>query len=164
MRNLTKTLLHLAAAVSSILLSSVHTWDRYRERVLIIIKPDGIAAGHASDIFEILRNDTGIKLITESRMPLAPLEILKLHYSEHAAREFFPSLVEYMQSGEIVVSIWEGEIGSIEKVRATVGATNPANAAPGTIRARFGTSVQRNVIHASDSAKSAEREIKIWFR
>jgi nucleoside-diphosphate kinase len=132
--------------------------------MLIIVKPDGVAAGHASDIFDILRNDTGIKLVTESRIPLAALEVLQQHYSEHTGREFFPSLVEYMQSGEIVASIWEGEIGSIEKVRATVGATDPAKAAPGTIRARFGTSVQRNVIHASDSAKSAEREIKIWFR
>ena len=88
--------------------------------------------------------------------------LVKQHYVEHLEKPFFPRLQEYMLSGPIVVMVLEAE-NCVSIIRTMVGATNPAEAAPGTIRAEYGLTTAFNLIHASDSNESAEREIKLYF-
>ncbi len=84
------------------------------------------------------------------------------HYAVHKERPFYPSLIEYITSGPVVLMAWEGN-KVIEAVRQTVGATNPTQAAPGSIRGDFGIDIGRNLIHASDSPENGEAEVSLWF-
>ena len=106
----------------------------------------------------------GLNLDRERVFDIAPRHILEEHYKEHSGKSFLPSLIDFMESGPVVVSVWRGPKGAIGTIRDIVGATDPTLAAPGTIRQEFGSSVQENVLHASDSVASAQREIKLWFR
>ncbi len=90
-------------------------------------------------------------------------EMAENHYAEHREKPFFSALVDYITSGPVVAMVVEGK-NAIKVVRTLVGATNPVEAAPGTIRGDFGLDVGRNVVHASDSPQSAEREISLFFR
>ena len=137
---------------------------RYAEKVLIIIKPDGMRIGVKDEIYSRFRNELHLFLITESTYDIAPAEILREHYSEHRSRPFFESLIDFMRSGPLAVSVWSGKPGAIQSVREMIGFTDPKKAAANTIRAEYGSSSQQNVIHASDSVTSAIREIDIWFR
>ena len=144
------------------------TWNiqellRTKERTLIIIKPDGYAKNLKPIIYKRFTEELGLRLIQDQTVQRIPTETLYMHYCEHAEQDFFPSLVSFMQSGPVIVSLWEGPLGTIKSVRSMIGATNPAQAAPGTIRSAHGDSGQRNIIHASDSRESANREIRIWF-
>lgn len=89
-------------------------------------------------------------------------ELLEKHYEEHKSRDFFPGLIDYMNSGPIVVMVWEGN-NIIKSVRTMMGATDPSKASPGTIRGDFCIESGRNLIHGSDSVEAAEREIDLWF-
>jgi nucleoside-diphosphate kinase len=133
------------------------------ERTLIIIKPDGTSLGIEEPVFDRLKNELGLTLVAIHSPITAQAVRLRAHYAEHADRDFFPSLVDFMQSGPISVSIWSGPRGTVARVRTLVGSTNPASADPSSIRAQYGSSSQRNAIHASDSTESAEREIRTWF-
>jgi nucleoside-diphosphate kinase len=130
------------------------------ERTLVLIKPDAMGRGLAGEImrrFEArgleLRD---AKLLTVDR-PLA-----EDHYAEHAEKPFYGELVEFITSGPTLALVLEGE-GAIATVRTTMGATNPADAGPGTIRGDLALSMPDNLVHGSDSPESAEREIKLWF-
>jgi nucleoside-diphosphate kinase len=116
-----------------------------------------------SAIVEMIETSLPIVKIVEKRVDKAPQELLLDHYSEHKGKAFFDPLIEYMQSGPIVISIWEGPPSIIQQLRDLTGATDPNKATPGTIRGKFAQSNTRNSIHASDSVESAEREISIWF-
>ncbi len=130
------------------------------ERTFIAIKPDGVQRGLVGEIIRRFEAKgftlIGLKLMQPSR------ELAEQHYAVHKERPFFAGLVNFIISGPLVAMVWEGE-GVIASARKLIGATNPLNAEPGTIRGDFGVSVGRNLIHGSDAPETAEQEIKLWF-
>lgn len=130
------------------------------ERTLSIIKPDATRrnlTGKINAKFE----DAGLRIVAQKRIHLSPAQAGSF-YAEHAARGFYGELCEFMASEPVVVQVLEGE-GAILKNRDVMGATNPANAAEGTIRKQFALSVGENSVHGSDSEASAAREIAFFF-
>lgn len=131
------------------------------ERTFLAIKPDGVQRGLISAI--IGRFETkgftlvGLKLMHVSR------ELAEKHYDVHKERPFFPGLVDFITSGPVVAMVWQGD-GVVAASRKIIGATNPLNAEPGTIRGDYGISVGRNLIHGSDAIETAQREISLWFK
>lgn len=130
------------------------------ERTLSIVKPDAIGAGHLGEIIAAYEA-AGLRVVAGLVVRLTP-ELAEGFYAEHKGKSFFDGLIEFMTSGVCTPIVLEGE-DAIERVRAINGATNPAEAASGTIRARFGTQVTRNAVHGSDSAASAAREVGYFF-
>jgi nucleoside-diphosphate kinase len=130
------------------------------ERTLIIVKPDGVQRGLIGEVIERFERRglkiVGLKMIQVSR------ELAEQHYAEHRGKPFFEGLVGFITSSPVVVGVLEGP-SAIDVVRATVGATNPATSAPGTIRADFGLTIGRNLIHASDGPDAAQREVSLFF-
>jgi nucleoside-diphosphate kinase len=130
------------------------------ERTLVLVKPDAVRrklAGRIVDRFE----QRGLEL-RAARLLTVDRELAERHYAEHAEKPFFGELVDFIISSPTLALVLEGE-GAIAVVRTTMGATNPANAAPGTIRGDFALSMPDNLVHGSDSPESAEREIALWF-
>jgi nucleoside-diphosphate kinase len=130
------------------------------ERTLVLIKPDAVRRGLAAEILgRIERRGFGLragKLMRVSR------ELGERHYAEHREKPFFGELVDFITSGPTWALVVEGE-GAIATMRKTIGATNPANAEPGTIRGDLAMSMPDNLVHGSDSPESAEREVELWF-
>ena len=130
------------------------------ERTLILIKPDAMARGLAG---EILRRFEGRGLvIQDARLVRVDLALAEEHYAEHAEKPFFGELVSFITSGPTLALALEGE-GAIAIARATIGATDPADAAPGSIRGDLALAMPDNLVHGSDSPESAERELTLWF-
>jgi nucleoside-diphosphate kinase len=130
------------------------------ERTLSIIKPDATRrnlTGAINDRFE----KAGLRIVAQRRMRLSQ-DTAGQFYAVHAARPFYTDLVSFMSSGPVVVQVLEGE-GAIAKNRDIMGATNPANAAPGTIRKDFAESIEANSVHGSDSPETAAQEIAFFF-
>lgn len=130
------------------------------ERTLSIVKPDAVGKNHIGAIcarFEA----AGLRIVA-SRMLRLDAERAGGFYAEHRERPFFPALIEFMSSGPVVVQVLEGE-NAIALNRELMGATNPQEAAPGTIRADFASSIDANAVHGSDSPASAAREIAYFF-
>jgi nucleoside-diphosphate kinase len=131
------------------------------ERTFLAIKPDGVQRKLVGDI--IRRFETkgftlvGLKLMNVSR------ELAETHYGVHRERPFFAGLVDFITSCPVVAMVWEGE-GVIASARKIIGATNPLNSEPGTIRGDFGVNVGRNLIHGSDAPETALQEISLWFK
>ena len=132
-----------------------------RERTLFLVKPDAVQRGLAGEIIKRLEN-RGLKIVGLKLMQVSRATA-ENHYGEHKGKPFFEGLVSFITSAPVVAAVFEGT-NAIEIVRATNGATNPAKAAPGTVRADFGLEMGRNLVHASDSPASAAREIKIFFK
>jgi nucleoside-diphosphate kinase len=130
------------------------------ERTLSIVKPDAVEKNIIGEI--VTRFEKNGLTIVASRMIQLSEQQAQGFYAEHDGKPFFESLVSYMTSGPVVVQVLEGE-GAIAKNRELMGATNPAEAAPGTIRADFAESIDANAVHGSDSPESAEREISYFF-
>ncbi|MDR2379965.1 MAG: nucleoside-diphosphate kinase [Bifidobacteriaceae bacterium] len=134
------------------------------EQVLVLVKPDGVERGLVGQV--LARAEARGYRIARLELRRATPELLAEHYAEHAAKPFYPALVEYMMSGPIVALVLEGA-QVITAFRTMAGATDPVKAAPGTIRGDFGrdwgTGEILNIVHASDSPASAAREIAIWF-
>lgn len=130
------------------------------ERTLSIIKPDAVAKNVIGKI-ESRFEDAGLKIVKMEMKQLSKEEA-EGFYAEHKERPFFGDLVAFMTSGPVVVQVLEGE-GAILKNRDLMGATNPKEAAEGTIRRDFAESIDANAVHGSDSAASAEREITYFF-
>ncbi len=134
------------------------------QRSLVLVKPDGFSRGLTGEVLRRIEAKgyrlVALQILTPSR------EMLGLHYAEHEGKPFFEPLVDFMASGPVTAIVIEGE-RCIEGFRSLAGATDPTKAAPGTIRGDLGRdwghSVTQNVVHGSDSAESAEREIEIWF-
>lgn len=131
------------------------------QRTFSIIKPDAVAAGNAGKILAHLEKE---------RFRVVGLRMLKMSqaeaegfYAVHKERPFFPSLVKFMTEGPVIVMALERE-DAIKKLRDVMGATNPANAAEGTIRKLYASSIERNAIHGSDAPETAEVELRYWFR
>ncbi len=130
------------------------------ERSLVLIKPDAMQRGLAGTIISRLEN-LGLKLVAMKF--LHPDKVLaQQHYAIHKDKPFYDSLVNYISSAPLIACVFEGK-GAIEAVRKAMGATDPAKAETGTIRGDFGLDIERNTIHGSDSAVTAEEEIKLFF-
>lgn len=130
------------------------------ERTLSIIKPDATErniTGQINAVFE----KAGLRIIAQKRIRLSRLQASQF-YEVHKERPFYNELVEYMVSGPVVVQVLEGE-NAVAHHRDVMGATNPANAAAGTVRKLFAESIERNSVHGSDSLENAEREIRFFF-
>lgn len=130
------------------------------ERTISIIKPDAVAANVIGDIYTRFEK-AGLKIIA-ARMIHLSQEQAEGFYAEHKERPFFGALVSFMTSGPVMVQVLEGE-GAVLKNRELMGATNPAEADAGTIRADFANSIDENAVHGSDSTESAAREIAYFF-
>ena len=129
-------------------------------RTFTMIKPDAVRAGHIGAILEKI-NAAGFKIVAMKMEHLSP-EKAGEFYAVHRERPFYQELVEFMSSGPIVAAVLEKE-NAVEDFRKLIGATNPAEAAPGTIRALFAKSIGENAIHGADSDENAEREIAFHF-
>ncbi len=130
------------------------------QKTYTMIKPDGVRNGHIGEIVNRFER-AGLK-IEEMRLEMVTPEQAKANYAEHEGKPFYDGLIAYVTSGPVVKMVVSGE-GAVSKVRTLMGATNPADAAPGTIRGDFGLTMDENVIHGSDSPESAEREIGVFF-
>jgi nucleoside-diphosphate kinase len=130
------------------------------QRTLVIVKPDGVQRGLVGPILSRLEarglKIVGLKLVSVSS------DLAARHYAEHLGKPFYEGLLRYIKSAPVVVACVEGT-SAVQMVRNTVGATNPLNAAPGTIRADYALDIGRNLIHASDALETAERELALWF-
>ncbi|HID44076.1 MAG TPA: nucleoside-diphosphate kinase [Archaeoglobaceae archaeon] len=130
------------------------------ERTFVMIKPDAVQRGIAGEIIARLERK-GLKIVG-MKMLHVDRELAEKHYAEHSEKPFFRHLVNYITSSPAIAMVLEGK-NAVSTVRTLVGATNPAEASPGTIRGDFGLETGRNVIHASDSNQSADREIGLFF-
>ncbi len=130
------------------------------ERTFVMIKPDGVERGVIGEVISRLERK-GLKIVAMKMLKIED-SLAKEHYAEHKEKPFFDALVSYITSGPVVAMVVEGK-NVIKVVRTLVGATNPIEANPGTIRGDFGMDLGRNIIHASDSEKSAQREISLFF-
>jgi nucleoside-diphosphate kinase len=130
------------------------------ERTLVLVKPDAVQRGLAGEILARLERRgltlAGAKLVQVDR------DLAERHYAEHAEKPFFGELVEFITSAPTLALVVEGE-SAIGVVRTTMGATNPVNAGPGTIRGDLALAMPNNLVHGSDAPESAEREIGLWF-
>lgn len=130
------------------------------ERTLVLIKPDGVRRKLAGEI--LARFEARGLEIRALKLLKVSEELAGQHYAEHREKPFFGELVEFITSTPTIAMVLEGE-GAIASVRNTMGATNPANSAPGTIRGDLALSMPDNLVHGSDSPESAAREIALWF-
>ncbi len=130
------------------------------ERTFGMIKPDAVADGHAGEILTIIEQN-GFRILGMKMRRIAKNEA-EAFYAVHKARPFFPGLVTFMTEGPVVLLALERE-NAIVKWRETMGATNPENAAEGTIRKRFAANIERNSVHGSDAAETAKEEIPFFF-
>lgn len=130
------------------------------ERTLSIIKPDAVAKNVIGEIYSRFESN-GLKIV-EAKMLTLSQELAEGFYAEHKERPFFKDLVSFMTSGPVMIQVLEGE-GAVLKNRDLMGATNPKEAAAGTIRADFAESIDANAVHGSDAPESAAREIAYFF-
>jgi len=130
------------------------------EQTLVLIKPDGVRRQLAGEIIRRFENRTltikGLKILKPSK------ELVERHYEVHRGKPFFDGVVEYVSSGPVIAIILEGD-NAIEIVRRMMGALQPLESQPGTIRGDYTLSVRENLVHGSDSVESAVREIAVWF-
>ena len=130
------------------------------ERTLIIVKPDGVQRGLTGPILARLER-RGLRFAAMKLMQITP-ELASRHYAIHKGKPFYEGLIEFITSGPVVVAVIEGR-DAISIVRKTMGATNPAQSEPGTIRADFGLEIGRNLVHGSDGPDTAAYEIPLFF-
>jgi len=130
------------------------------ERTLILVKPDAFARGLTGEIIRRFENK-GLEITALRHMQVTE-DLAKQHYAEHDGKPFFGELVEFITSGPIVAMVLEGE-QAIKAARQVIGATNPLEAAPGSIRGDYAIAVGQNMVHGSDSPESGEREAKLFF-
>jgi nucleoside-diphosphate kinase len=131
------------------------------ERTLVLVKPDGVSRGLVGEVISRIERK-GLKLVA-LELKNVSRELAEQHYAEHAERPFFGSLVEFITGGPVVAIVVEG-VRAVAAFRQLAGGTDPVEkAVPGSIRGDFGTEVQYNLVHGSDSADSAKREIDLWF-
>ena len=130
------------------------------QRSLVLIKPDAMQRRLAGEIISRLEKE-GLKVVALKMLHMDEA-LAKRHYDIHVGKLFFEGLIEYITSTPVIAIVFEG-VGAVEVVRRLMGATDPAKAETGTIRADFGLDIQNNAVHGSDSVESAEKEIKLFF-
>ena len=131
------------------------------ERTLILVKPDGVQRCLSGEIISRLER-RGLKIVA-LKMLWMDRALAEKHYAVHKEKPFFNDLVKFITSGPVIAAVLEGE-KAVEATRQTMGATDPKKAAPGTIRADLGINMEHNMVHGSDSAENAEKEISIFFK
>jgi len=130
------------------------------EKTFLMLKPDAVQRGLIGEIIARFEKK-GFKLVA-LKMLQVDRNLAEEHYKEHKGKGFFEPTVQYIMSSPVVAMVWEGK-NVVAMAREMMGATNPANAGPGSIRGSFAMDISRNVIHGSDSVESAEREISLYF-
>lgn len=130
------------------------------EKTFLMVKPDGVQRNLIGEVVNRFEKK-GFQLVAAKLMTI-PKELAEKHYAEHRERPFFGELVDFITSGPVFAMVWEGD-NVISTARLMMGATNPQEAAPGTVRGDYGVQVSQNIIHGSDSPESAEREIGLFF-
>lgn len=130
------------------------------ERTLVLVKPDGVQRGLVGEVISRLEA-RGLKIVAMKMLHMSR-DIADRHYGEHVGKPFFAGLVEFIVSGPLVAAVLEGP-NAVEITRSAMGATDPKNSAPGTIRGDLAVGIGRNLIHGSDSLASAQREIALFF-
>ena len=130
------------------------------ERTLVLVKPDGVQRGLVGEVISRLEA-RGLKIVAMKMLHMSR-DIADRHYGEHVGKPFFAGLVEFIVSGPLVAAVLEGP-NAVEITRSAMGATDPKNSAPGTIRGDLAVDIGRNLIHGSDSLASAQREIALFF-
>jgi nucleoside-diphosphate kinase len=130
------------------------------ERTLVLVKPDGVKRGLVGEILTRFERK-GLKIVAAKTLHVTP-EHAQRHYAEHQGKPFYPSLIQHITSGPVVAVALEGR-SAIAVVRLITGATNPQTAAPGTVRGDYALGITANLVHASDSAESAARELALYF-
>ncbi len=130
------------------------------ERTLVLIKPDGVQRGLVGEVISRLEK-RGLRLLA-AKFLLVSKDLAERHYAVHKGKPFYEGLIAYITSSPVMAMVWEGP-RAISAVRQTMGATNPLEALPGTVRHDFSLEVSRNITHASDSVENGEFEIHLWF-
>jgi nucleoside-diphosphate kinase len=130
------------------------------ERTYAMVKPDGVKRGLVGEVVRRLEHK-GFRIVGMKLMQI-PRETAEEHYGEHREKPFFEGLVSFITSGPVVAMVVEGE-NAISEWRKMMGATNPKDAAPGTIRGDYASTIDENIVHGSDAPETAEREIQIFF-
>lgn len=130
------------------------------EKTLVLVKPDGVKKHICGEV--ISRFERKSLEVEAIKMIQVPEELAKKHYAEHEGKGFFKDLIAFITSGPVLVMVIKGE-NAVAAVRQINGATDPLKAVPGSIRGDFATSIDENVVHASDAPETAEREIGLWF-
>jgi len=130
------------------------------ERTLVLVKPDGVRRGLVGEILARFERK-GLKIVAAKSVRVAP-ELAQRHYAEHQGKPFYPAAIQHITSGPVVAFALEGR-SAISVVRLLLGGTNPQAAAPGTIRGDLALGITPNLVHASDSAESAARELALYF-
>ena len=130
------------------------------ERTLILVKPDGTERRLAGEILARFER-RGLTLVA-AKLVRVERELAEQHYAEHAEKPFFSELVDFITSGTTLALVLEGD-DAVRVTRSTIGATNPVDATPGTIRGDLALAMPNNLVHGSDSTETAEREIALWF-
>jgi nucleoside-diphosphate kinase len=130
------------------------------EKTLVLVKPDAVQRGLIGQVIQRLE-DRGLKLIAGKFMQVSD-ELAETHYGIHKGKPFYESLLDYITSAPVMAMVWEGP-NAVAAVRQTMGATNPTEASPGSIRHDFGLEIGRNLTHASDSPENGEKEVALWF-
>lgn len=131
------------------------------ERTLVLIKPDGVQRGYIGDIITRMERK-GLQLLAAKFM-LPSKELAETHYAEHVGKPFYAGLIAFITSSPVMAMVWSGT-EAITVVRGIMGATNPIQAEPGTVRFDLGMVTHRNLTHASDGADTAKAEIALWFK
>ena len=131
------------------------------ERTLVLLKPDSLQRGLVGAIISRLEA-RGLKLVAAKMLQMDEA-LAHRHYKAHVGKGFFESVVKFMTSGPIIAMAWQGK-GAIDQVRKVMGSTDPAEAAPGTIRGDWALDIERNLVHGSDGLESAERELALFFK
>lgn len=131
------------------------------ERTLVLVKPDGVQRGLIGEVISRLER-RGLRLVAAKFM-LVSQKLAEMHYAVHKGKPFYDGLIQYITSAPVMAMVWEGP-NAIAAVRQTMGATNPTEAAPGTIRHDFAVKTSRNLTHASDLPETGELEVALWFR
>jgi len=138
----------------------LHHPDHHLPPPLPLSQPDGVQRGLIGEIISRFEKK-GFKL-QAMKLYTPPRELLEQHYADLSSKGFFKGLIEYMSSGPVCCMVWEG-LGAVKTGRVMLGATKPADSAPGTIRGDYAIDVGRNICHGSDSVENAEREVALWF-
>ncbi len=131
------------------------------ERTLVLIKPDGVQRGLVGEIIARLER-RGLKIVAARYLRMSR-QLAETHYAVHNGKPFYEGLIQYILSAPVMAMVWEGP-NAVAIVRQTMGATNPADATPGSIRHDYCLTVGRNLTHASDSPENAAEEIALWFQ
>jgi nucleoside-diphosphate kinase len=131
------------------------------EQTLVLVKPDGVQRGLIGEVISRLEN-RGLKMVAAKFMLASPA-LAETHYAVHKGKPFYEPLIKFITSSPVMAMVWEGP-GAVALVRQTMGATRPAEAAPGSVRHDLAIQVSRNLTHASDTPENAMNEIAIWFK